>query len=262
MDSSVGSYASLTEMLIRHADDDSEDTDSSGSMPGLEPRCKLDDDSSLSSSDTVTSEPNGRKLVNERDCWDIEGGIDQKGADAQLPGGIGDSEDTDSSGSMPGLEPRCKLDDDSSLSSSDTVTSEPNGRKLVNERDCWDVEGGIDQKGADAQLPGGIGDDSSVDTGSDSSGSTMPGLVERIGMVQTRSVGVATLSERLEGSKKNGNIEKKGRVGIDIALWKNGVEKQDVANEASNRRGGRANEKYEWDLGMLVTSIAGLEKYK
>jgi hypothetical protein len=87
-------------------------------------------------------------------------------------------------------------------------------------------------------------------------------LVERIGMVQTRSVGVATLSERLEGSKKNGNVEKKGRVGIDIALWKNGVEKQDVANEASNRSGGRDNEKYQWDLGMLVTSIAGLEKYK
>jgi hypothetical protein len=109
---------------------------------------------------------------------------------------------------------------------------------------------------------GGIEDDSSVNTGSNSSGSTMPGLVERIGKVQTRSVGVVTLSERLEGSEKNSELEKKGRVGIDIALWKNGVQKQDVANEASTGSKGRANEKYEWDLGMLVTSIAGLEKYK
>jgi hypothetical protein len=178
-----------------------------------------------------------------------------------IPRAGDDSEDTDSSGSMPGLEPRCKLDDDSSISSSDTVT-EPNGRKLVNERYYCDVGGGSDQKGAEAQLPEGVGDDSSVDTGSDSSRSTMPGLVERVGKVQTRSVGVVTLLERLEGSKKNSDLEKKGRVGIDIALWKNGVEKQDVANEASNRSGGRDNEKYQWDLGMLVTSIAGLEKYK
>jgi hypothetical protein len=71
------------------------------------------------------------------------------------------------------------------------------------------------------------------------------------------------LSEQLEGSKKDSELEKKGRVGIDIALWKNGVQKQDVANEAyKNRSEGRANKAYEWDLGMLVTSIAGLEKYK
>jgi hypothetical protein len=136
MDSSVDFYASLPELLIRHTDDDTEDTDSSGSMPGLEPQCKLDDDSSISSSDTMTAAE----------------------------------------------------------------------RKLVNERDCWDVEGGIEQKGAEAQLPGGIEDNSSVHTGSDSSGSTMPGLVARIGKVQIRSMGVVTLLERLGGPKKNSDL--------------------------------------------------------
>jgi hypothetical protein len=76
-------------------------------------------------------------------------------------------------------------------------------------------------------------------------------------------MGVVDLSEQLGGSKQNSRLKKKvGRVGNDIALWKNRVQKQEVANEAYDRSKGRANEAYDWDLGMLVTSIAGLEKYK
>jgi hypothetical protein len=44
-------------------------------------------------------------------------------------------------------------------------------------------------------------------------------------------MGVVDLSEQLGGSKQNSRLKKKvGRVGNDIALWKNRVQKQEVAN--------------------------------